>query len=313
LKNDIIHVSVGNLNIDIAIYVDSIPGPDESAFARDLDIRPGGAATNYAVAAAQYGHSVFLVASVSKEPLAQSALKLVEKYGVKTNYVKLVDEPPGVVLVVVYPSGERSMIRYQGANRLLNHEDVSDNLIREAHVVHFASVPPSLVERVVRRARRYSVIVTYDPGGFINEVLPEHLEGVTTLFLNERELESVKNRFKVETLIRRGLQIIAIKRGARGAMVLESSGDCYSGVSTPIRRPVDSTGAGDAFDAFFNAKYIEAKNPFEALRYALAAGALKTGYRGSFLLFDKDMFQLQLERTVVERSRECLDILGRSS
>jgi len=69
------HISVGNINIDIVLYVDRLPGRDEDTLAESLDIRPGGAASNYAVAVSQYGHRVHLVAVASSHVLAGMALR----------------------------------------------------------------------------------------------------------------------------------------------------------------------------------------------------------------------------------------------
>ena len=307
MKQNYTHIVLGNLNIDIAIYTDNIPGPDESTFATDLDIRPGGAASNYAAAVSQYGHTAYLIASVSKHELAQNALSYLEQLGVRVDYVKRVDQSPGVVLIIIQPGGERRMIRYLGANIELRGFDVPSELLREAHVLHLASTHPMLVDEAYERARGCPILLTYDPGGFALEAASrlDLFKYINILFVNEKEFSIIKSRLKVNNLFKYGLQVLIIKQGARGAIIIESNGNCYKGFTQPIRKPIDTTGAGDAFNAFFNARYLESKDPGEALRYAVAAGALKTGCRGSILVFDDKLFQLQLERTVVERVSEC--------
>jgi len=70
-----LHVSVGNFNVDVVLYVGKMPGRDESVNAVEAHIGPGGAATNYAIAAARYGHRAALVAAVSRSPLAAAYLE----------------------------------------------------------------------------------------------------------------------------------------------------------------------------------------------------------------------------------------------
>ena len=41
------HLAVGNINIDVSLYVPHIPGGDEIVFASDAWVGPGGAATIY--------------------------------------------------------------------------------------------------------------------------------------------------------------------------------------------------------------------------------------------------------------------------
>jgi len=297
------HIAVGNFNIDLVLYVDSIPGPDESTYAHQLDVRPGGAASNYAAAIAQYGHEAFLVASVAKHPLVGELLHHLESLGVKTRYVKYVEQQPGFVTVMVLPSGDRAMIRYPGANRELRCTDIPDELLDNANVLHIASVPVELAIEIATRGRKHPLLITYDPGGYVEE-MPRNkkiLEYINVLFLNEKEYERIKNEVNVHNVFKHGVSLMVIKQGAKGATLIEPSGVCYYARSHPVRKPIDTTGAGDVFNAFFNARYLERKDPAEALRYAVAAGTLKVGYKGSILPYDERQFKVILERTFVEK------------
>lgn len=304
LNDKPIHVSVGNFNVDIAVYLDRTLHPGDSLFARDMSIRPGGAATNYAVAASTYGHLAYLVARVSRSGFVKPLLDEVAQRGVSLEYVKYIDEPPGLVIVLVHADGERSMIRFSGANKFLDPEDVSIDLIKRAHIVHFASISPSFVLQVCEKVGNEPVIVSYDPGPF-SENLVEHpviLEYLDILFVNETELAQITKQTTLPSLLRKGLRCVVVKRGARGAFAADCGGVCYLGFSEPIRKPIDTTGAGDAFNAFFNAVYVETGDVAKALHYAIAAGTFKTGCKSSFICWDQKAFEYQLEKTVVLRT-----------
>lgn len=302
------HVAVGNLNVDIAVYVDRVPAPGEVLTALDVDMRPGGAATNYAVAVAQYGHKVHLVASASNSEYVKIMLATLRELGVDVDKVKVVEEPPGLVVIVVQAGGERTMIKYPGANRELSADDVPRDLLENAHLVHAASISPEIVIDISRKCAQEGVLITYDPGVYaeaLKNTVTTLVENVDVLFLNEKELAHLTKHIKVSTLFKHGLSTLVVKMGQRGATVLLPSNVCYHGVAQPVKKPVDSTGAGDAFNAFFNAKYLESKNLSLALAYGVAAGALKVGFRGSFLRLDHKLFKLQLEKVVVEELFEC--------
>ncbi|MEM1641716.1 MAG: carbohydrate kinase family protein [Desulfurococcaceae archaeon] len=304
-----VHVSVGNFNVDIVVYVDALPKPDEGLFAREVSLRPGGAATNYAVAVASYGHTAYLVASVSTDHFIRSFLREVERLGVKTDHLYFVDESPGFVVVLVKADGERAMIRYQGANKHLDPSYLSDTLLKQAHLVHFASVHPSFVQNSIKRVKMEPIIVSYDPGPFATDVLnyPDVVGSLDLLFLNESEYAKIKSKADLRSFFKIGLKILNVKMGSKGAISIEAGDRCYHGVAKPIRKPVDTTGAGDAFDAFFNATYLETGDVTKSLLFGVAAGTYKTGCKGSFILWDPDAFKYQLERaTVVKRS--CKDI-----
>lgn len=300
-----IHVSVGNFNLDIAVYLNSFPKLGETALVRSIEIRPGGAATNYAVAVAQYGHYPYLIASVSSQSIVKSAMSSVSELGVDVTKIKVVDQPPGSVVIIIQPEGERTMLKYPGANELLQPADVPDHLIAQAHVLHMASIKPSIASSIAHKARPKGVVITYDPGAYIEslrECSPNIFKDVDILFVNEREFKALMESFSVEDLFKYGLSLLVVKMGSRGAAIRLPSGICYRSYTTPVKRPVDSTGAGDAFDALFNAKYIESKDPGLALMYGVAAGALKAGCRGSFLCWDRKLFDIQLKKTQLEKS-----------
>lgn len=297
------HIAVGNFNVDIAVYVDRVPAPGEVLTALYADVRPGGAATNYAATVAQYGHKVHLIASTSSSEYVKTMLATLRELGVDVDKVKVVEEPPGLVVVVVQTGGERTMIKYPGANRELSADDVPRDLLENAHLVHMASISPEIVIDVSKKCAREGVLITYDPGVYtetLKNVVTTLVENIDVLFLNENELAYLTKHIKVNTLFKYGLSTLVVKMGQRGAMVLLPTGACHHGVAQPIKKPVDSTGAGDAFNAFFNAKYLESKDLSLALAYGVAAGALKVGFRGSFLRLDRKLFKLQLEKVVVK-------------
>ncbi len=311
MKRRPIHVSVGNLNVDITMYVPRLPGPDEGVVADDINIGPGGAASNYAVAVSYYGHIAYLVASSSLDPIVDDVIKQLDGKGVFTRYVKRIEGPPGIVSVYVIPGGERLMVKYRGANELLSPNDVPRELLEKASIIHLATVRPEIAGEIADRAMDLGLLVSYDPGSYAltdpQKVL-RTVKYVSILFLNRREAKAL-SKHSVESLLERGPFMIVVKKGPGGAFVATHGGKYYSGISRPLNPPVDSTGAGDAFDAFFNAAYLDYKDPGRALSYALAAGALKVTCRGSQLCWNRQLFNRQLGETSVETLKEPPDWL----
>jgi ribokinase len=305
------HIAVGNVNIDITLYTEKPPQIGDTVLASSLKIRPGGAALNYAVTVAQYGHRVYLVARASSHVLARKVLEKIKQYGVRVESVKLVEGAPGVVVVLVDKSGERTMIKYPGVNEELKPSDLELSLLRGAHVLHVASVKPDVALGFLELGSREGIVTTLDPGGYVAEwssdLLVKALKHTHTLFLNEQSFCTQFRALSIDKFFKYGLSVLVIKRGGKGAVVLTQS-RCYSGYAEPIKRVVDTTGAGDAFNAFFNAKYLESKDPGLSLVYGLAAGTLKTGFRGGFMKWNSKLFELQLEKVVVER-RSCSEVV----
>ncbi len=81
----------------------------------------------------------------------------------------------------------------------------------------------------------------------------------------------------VEHCLRLGARIVALKHGAQGAWLAE--GKRRIRIAPHPCRPVDATGAGDAFGGAFVARLVAGDDLESAGRYAAAAAALSTeGY-----------------------------------
>ncbi len=301
-KKNHIHVAVGNLNIDITLYVDRIPKPNHPLMAHDAFIGAGGAASNYAVAVTYYGHIAYLIASTSSYSFVDYVLEELNSIGVRTDYVKRVEGIPGIVSILVGSNGDKVMVKHRGVNSLLSPNDVPRELLERASIVHIASVEPSVALEIARRANSLGVLVSYDPGGDVFEardIVLKTISYVNILFLNRAEAKALAGP-DPSKLLNRGPWVVVVKRGSVGAYVLGPGDVVYHGISKPIKKPVDSTGAGDAFAAFFNSMYLDSRDIGKALQYGLAAAALKVACRGSRLCYNKTLFNKQLAETMVE-------------
>ena len=97
-----------------------MPGPDEAIVSSDANIGVGGAASNYAVAIAYYGHRSYLVATTSSYGFIDSVLEELLRLGVNIKYIKRVEGAPGIVSIIVNKKGERVMVKHRGVNSLLS-------------------------------------------------------------------------------------------------------------------------------------------------------------------------------------------------
>jgi ribokinase len=274
------HLSVGNVNVDISLILDGYPVAGVNAVARDLWFGVGGAAVNYASCIVRLGGRASVVSLVSPHAVKLGVLEWLSKLGVDSSYVRVVDGEPGVAVILMVPGESlRTIVSYRGVSRMLNPDMIPD----AGDHVHFASVNPRLV--VGASARLGSRSSSYDPGGEAYRDparVREAIAYVNRIFVNERELEVLVGAGdppEARRLLEGRAEIVVVKRGPRGATVVTR--DEVVEVKAPEVEKVDVTGTGDAFNAAFNIYYQRTGDLGEALKHAVAAGALKATIRGS--------------------------------
>ncbi len=283
------HVAVGNVNVDVYFYVDRLPSVDDVISVEEAVIGLGGAAANYSVAVARAGHRSALVAHTTRHVKALGLLDSLVAEGVDVSHVRVHDDGmPGLVVVLVLPSGEVSMLKIRGVNKLLKGDEVAEVLPMD--VVHFASVEPSIVDNACRATKgfREATIVSYDPGGAVVE---KHASGiievsrrcVTLLTLNARELELVagsRDYRAAKRLLGGRLAAVLVRIGGGGAYLVTVNA-VYQVYGFHYGRVVDTTGAGDTFNAYFNTYLAEGRSYEEALEAASIAAGVKVTRKGA--------------------------------
>src|ERR1700731_4701872 len=272
-------------NIAIAgeVYVDHIftdfdhvPLPGEEIFAKQYHREAGGGTINTACALARLGHrsSIFGVLGDDEETWLRSRLR---SFGVHAEHV-CSSELPNALTISMSTTADRSFLSYSGANRILEKyvalpETVA--ALSEAQHIHFAM--PLRVEsaRVLLPALRSSgCTLSIDPG-WRKEWFqsPESLDVLRMfdLFLpNESEAQLLTGQKELEHVLRAcaalGLEHTVIKLGPRGAAALRH--DRLYTMVPPDVQVVDTTGAGDAFDAGLIDAWLAGADIEEQLRRA---------------------------------------------
>ncbi|MCE4615263.1 MAG: PfkB family carbohydrate kinase [Desulfurococcales archaeon] len=278
-------VAVGNINLDLTFKLPRMPNLDENIRSNETWIGTGGSAVNYSIAVKNMGYMISLVAKVGRDAERLGLLDFLRNAGINVAHVSKSDltDTGKVVVLLLMDSDSRILITHRGANDLLSIDDIpcsSDKLF-----YHFASVNPELVLAFVERCKGH--IYSYDPGGwvFVNPYgVIDLVEHVHILHVNRIEFLNLQERTRINIIdlqkIKDIPEIITVKRGEEGAS-LYWNGRRYSGHLETSIRIVDTTGAGDAFDAAFNVIYMETGNPSMALKHAIAAGTLKIAKLGS--------------------------------
>lgn len=281
-------VVVGSANVDYVVTSSRLPRPGETVTGGRFTTAAGGKGANQAVAAARLGAEVTFVARVGVDPVGDWAVAGYVREGLRIDrIVRDSDEPTGVALILVGGGGENLISVAPGANQALSPQDVdrAADRIRRAHVLLLQlEVPLPAVIRAAEIAAEAGVPVVLDPAPAPEGPLPgELLARVSFLTPNESEASRlaelpVGDEAAAMAAVRRLRDSVAggviLTRGAAGAVVAGRDGEFIAGA--PTVESVDSTAAGDAFNAALACAIAEGRSLQEAVRDGCLAGALAT-------------------------------------
>jgi ribokinase len=300
---------VGEIYVDhIFTDFDHVPLPGEEIFAAQYRREAGGGTVNTACALARLGHrsSIFGVFGEDEEAWLRSRLN---SFGVHAEYASS-SELPNALTISMSTTSDRSFLSYAGANRILEKYVALPETIAAlsmAQHIHFAMPLEIELAKVLLPALRSSgCTLSIDPGWRKDWLLSsgsiDILRMVDLFFPNESEAQLLTGHKEPEQVLRAcaklGLEHTIIKLGPRGAVTLQH--DRLYTMTPPDVQVVDTTGAGDAFDAGFIDAWLSGADIEEQLRRACICGSLSTRARGALtaLPFREEMLNVVQENSI---------------
>jgi ribokinase len=279
---------VGSINIDLVACANRLPDPGETILGSTFDVFNGGKGANQAVAIAKLGAPVDMVASLGTDLFTERLLSGLKDAGVDTHAVQTVAGPCGVAIISRADSGENSIIVIPGANRLLSpaHIDACREAVQQAGMILVQlETPLETVIRLAEQAWQAKTPLMLDPAPAVP--LPESLLSRTTwLTPNETEAQILLGRANpdpaaaAEKLLAMGVRNVALKLGSQGVFLAGRDCPTERVPACPVNA-VDTTAAGDCFNAAFAVALTRGKPPAAAARYAAAAAAISVTRPGA--------------------------------
>lgn len=283
---------VGSNMVDLITYVTTMPAPGETVEAPDFEIGCGGKGANQAVAAARLGSRVSMVTKVGDDLFGDNTLRNFADNGIDTTHVrKVAGKSSGVAPIFVEPSGENSILIVKGANAELCPADVdaAADVLRQADLILMQlEIPLETVRHTLRRAAEWGVRTILNPAPAAAGLDVADLHSLSFLIPNESELALLSGlptgtedeiATAARSLIAQGIGTVVVTLGARGARLVTA--DAVTTIEAVKVKPVDTTGAGDAFIGSFAHFLAATGNTEEALNRAARYAAQSVGRRGT--------------------------------
>jgi sugar/nucleoside kinase (ribokinase family) len=247
-------------------------------------LRLGGSASIVAAGAARLGLRTVLVAVVGDDALGRAQREALERRDVDTTALVVDPERPTGVTVVLSRGEDRAMLTALGTIDRLSGELVDRALLTAARHVHVAAyfLQPRLREDLpdlLRAARQAgattSLDTNWDPSGAWDGGLMEVLPLVDVFLPNLAEACAISGEHDADAAaaaLARSVGTVAVKLGPAGAIA--RAGDESARAAALEIEVVDTTGAGDSFDAGFLTGRLRGWPLQDCLRLACACGSL---------------------------------------
>ncbi|RKP49910.1 sugar kinase [Cohnella endophytica] len=282
-------IIIGELNVDLVFAGNDIrPEPNREKLVDDFKLVLGSSSAITATGLVALGWDVEFVSIVGDDEFGRFCVKELTRFGVGVSHVVVDPSCSTGVTLSLTDGNDRSLLTYMGTIASVTPELIPIEIFEGAAHVHFGSF--YLQERmrphwsnVFRAAKGAGLTTSFDVGwdpeeAWDRERIKELLAWTDWFIPSEEEALRI---FDVQTLAelveslpaKRG-QVI-VKRSSSGAMAIDTNGLMTEG--KPFRvTPVDTTGAGDSFNAGWISAMLSGKPKAEAILYANACGALAT-------------------------------------
>jgi ribokinase len=261
-------IVVGSVNHDFTIRLPHLPRPGETVTGGALTEGLGGKGANQAVAAARFGARTTLIAAVGRDASGDAALSDLMARGVDVALVRRVAEPTGVAQIAV-ASGANVALDPAAVRRAIDAAVFDDAVVLACLEIALDSVSAAAM---AAEARGFHFVLNPAPAF----ALPADLVRRSTVITpNEVELLGLgggeNEADSTARLLRLGADALVVTHGAAGAIVYRRNGVDH--VPAPVVDAVDTTGAGDAFNAALVVALSEGVPLLEAVRWGVVAGA----------------------------------------
>ncbi len=257
-------LAVGDINADIMAAIPCYPEKGGEGLSEKAELHAGGSAANTALVLARFGAHARLLGRVGTDPLGECVFQELDRAGVDLTLVQRdATALTGTMFVAVMPDGERTMFGHRGANANLTSVPLETAYWSDLHWVHvsgyaLAKDPQRTATlRVIEGAAHRGIAVSLDVGLYaacqagddVRRLLPQ----TSVLFQNLEEARVLTGKTELletlKALLGKGVGTAAVKLGKDGCAVAD--GNETFRVPAFSVDVVDTTGAGDSFDAGF--------------------------------------------------------------
>ena len=298
---DIDVLVVGEINPDIVVAdPDPVPAFDEvERLVGSISMTVGSSSAIFACGAARLGLRTAFAGVVGDDAFGRYMLDELAGRGIDVSACTVDPDHPTGATVVLTSGSDRAILTAMGSIGGLEVEALPPSLIDRARHLHSGSFflqdtsrdrLPSFFAAARDRGVTTSFDTNWDPAGGWDGGVAAMLAAADLFFPNAVEARRIAGIDDVDeaarTLAARGAvgrtdggPIVVVKLGTAGALACRPDGTMTRLPAMPIAA-VDTTGAGDSFNAGFLRAWLDGADLRESLELGVVCGALSTRASG---------------------------------
>ncbi|WP_338470656.1 ribokinase [Niallia sp. XMNu-256] len=265
---------IGSISMDLVVTANKRPLAGETLMGDSFHTVPGGKGANQAVAAARLGADVAMIGRVGDDAFGTEVLDNLKNNRVSVTNVEPVTHQATGTAHITLAEGDNSIIVVKGANDEVTPDYIkgAEDVLQQADIILIQhETPEDTVEYVAELCHRLGKKLLLNPAP-ARKISAQVLEYATYITPNEHEFTVLfegESRSKVLAKYPNRLIITEGKNGVR-----YHNGSTEVVVPAYVVEAVDTTGAGDTFNAAFAVAVAEGRDMSEAIQFANRAASL---------------------------------------
>ncbi len=262
----------------------------------DASLLLGGSSSITAFNVSMLGARTGFVGWVGEDVFGRYVRERLVAAGVDVTHLRTAGRAKSGITIWATNDRQKAGLTYAGTIALLRGVDVTSAYLRKARHLHVGAyfLQTRLhagAAALFRRARKLGLTTSldcnWDPAGKWESNIRAVLKETDLFFPNEDEALALTGRASVKEAaeeLARLARVVVVKRGRKGALVWSKLG--YAEVKARPVKAVDTTGAGDSFDAGFLEAYLRGEDLLACARSGVKAGARAVSKVGGTTAFE---------------------------
>ncbi|MEM4487893.1 MAG: carbohydrate kinase family protein [Desulfurococcaceae archaeon] len=281
-------IGYGDICVDYVIKVKRFPNVDEKVYMVGSSKHGGGVTANFAVGISRLGALTGFVGGIGKDENGRFLLELLKKDKIDTSFLKIYDDRETAVnFIILEETGDRRIIMDPLLRENVPPPEVFGHdlemYLGRAKVLHTSAIKLPAAINLSKVAKKNNVLISFDLEKhiieqFSPEIVVEMIKLTDILLPNKMGAIALTGETSLidagKKLLSLGPKVVIITLGERGCLALTK--DRIRMIPAFKIKPVDTTGAGDAFNAGFIYGYvIKGMDIDEATQLANLVAAIK--------------------------------------